>query len=61
MGIYTHINEHTVAPPSISRMNMILQEICLLFEQHIHLLETQKMEYQFTKNKKLITAQKYEC
>lgn len=48
-------------PAETSRMNRILQEICLLFEQHIHLLETQKMEYQFTKNKKLITAQKYEC
>lgn len=39
-------------------MEKILEEVCLLFEEQIHLLESQKMEYQFTRNKKVITGQR---
>ena len=51
------MNIFTFIPESTPRINKIFTEICMLFEQHIHLLETQKMEYQFTKNKKLLVCQ----
>ena len=31
LAIYSHLVEQTVIPPSVTKMNKILQEICLLF------------------------------
>jgi len=57
----SEVNTFTYIPESAPRFNKIFTEICMLFEQHIHLLEHQKMEYQFTKNKKLLACQQVSC
>jgi hypothetical protein len=52
---------YKIIPESNLRLQQILSSISAQFEQHIHLVESQKMQYQFVKNKKLIASQKYEC
>ena len=59
LGIWSEVYCTTVFADENQRVGALLEEISRLVEEHIHLLESQKMEYQVAKNRKLIACQKF--